>query len=297
MKKKPIRAFLLPLTLMMLTGCGDSTVSEQPSAQSEATSVVSAADSQEELVTYKLTFKNETGIYMTGLKIRLLGGDQALEETTNRAGYVKFRVIKEDYRLEVENSKGYTFENLTFDKEALEQTFTGVGKMLPFAETLADGSVSAGSGINDFTVKTGKNVDGELVETENTLSDLLKDHKAVYINLFATWCGPCKMEFPYLNDFYNAHNDDVAFLVLSAYLVDSTYYGTRDTAEKVASYRDTNNLDFEIGMDTVNLNGAISLEAYPTSILINQDGKIVKTEVGAMTTADAVNGFFDGYYD
>ena len=32
--------------------------------------------------------------------------------------------------------------------------------------------------------------------TTATLSDLLKENDLVVLNIFATWCGPCEMEFP-----------------------------------------------------------------------------------------------------
>ena len=35
-----------------------------------------------------------------------------------------------------------------------------------------------------------------------TLSEELKDHEAVLINFWATWCGPCRNEFPAINKVY-----------------------------------------------------------------------------------------------
>ena len=35
-----------------------------------------------------------------------------------------------------------------------------------------------------------------------TLSEALKGHEAVLINFWATWCDPCKNEFPMLNKVY-----------------------------------------------------------------------------------------------
>lgn len=58
-----------------------------------------------------------------------------------------------------------------------------------------------------------------------TLSGLLKDHEAVLINIWATWCAPCKMEMPYLNEMYEAYKDRVAFIALSK--------EPNDTAEKL----------------------------------------------------------------
>ena len=50
-----------------------------------------------------------------------------------------------------------------------------------------------GKAFPDFTVT---DTDGNTF----TLSEALKDHDAVLINFWASWCGPCRIEFPYLRD-------------------------------------------------------------------------------------------------
>ena len=52
-----------------------------------------------------------------------------------------------------------------------------------------------GTVLPDFSAKTA---DGGVF----TLSEALKDHELVLINLWATWCPPCNMEFPFLQKAY-----------------------------------------------------------------------------------------------
>lgn len=52
-----------------------------------------------------------------------------------------------------------------------------------------------GGPMPDFTVST---LDGGTF----TLSDALKEKDAVLVNFWATWCGPCAFEFPYLEEAY-----------------------------------------------------------------------------------------------
>ena len=70
-------------------------------------------------------------------------------------------------------------------------------------ESSAKIGYNVGDRLEDFTVKC---LDG----TTFTLSEY--KGKVVFINLWATWCGPCVAELPYFNDFYHEHGDDVAML-------------------------------------------------------------------------------------
>ena len=79
-----------------------------------------------------------------------------------------------------------------------------------------------GQKMPDFTVTT---IDGKKL----TLSELLKDKELVVLNLFATWCGPCRHEFPAMDEVYRDLHDRMEIVALSAY--------DEDTMEKVRSYR------------------------------------------------------------
>ena len=48
-----------------------------------------------------------------------------------------------------------------------------------------------------------------------TLSESLKTHDLVLINLWATWCGPCRMEFPYLETAWQQYGSRVDVIALS----------------------------------------------------------------------------------
>ena len=93
-----------------------------------------------------------------------------------------------------------------------------------------------GMTVKDFTVTL---TDG----TDVTLSALLETHKAVLINIWATWCEPCIKELPYMNEVYNEYKDEIAVLCLSPY----------DDSEAITAFMQENNLTLPMGYDSVGL--------------------------------------------
>ena len=134
--------------------------------------------------------------------------------------------------------------------------------------------------MEDFTVET---IDGSTF----TLSEALKDHDLVLINLWATWCPPCEFEFPFLQEAWEKNADKVAVIAVSV--------EPEDTLEDLKAYAEERDLSFPMG-----LVGDTGLESYasqgtPTSVLVGADGKILASEVGALSSVDDFLALFEGH--
>ncbi len=135
---------------------------------------------------------------------------------------------------------------------------------------------------DDFTVETA---DGGTF----TLSEALQNYDLVLINLFATWCPPCAMEFPNLQEAWSQRSDKVAVIALSI--------EPSDTLNVLRDYATEKGLTFPIGridgteMDKY-LDGAI-----PTTVMIDRTGKVAEVEVGARPYTDYFLDLFDSYTD
>lgn len=126
----------------------------------------------------------------------------------------------------------------------------------------------------DFTVT---DTDGNTF----TLSEALKSHEAVLINLWATWCYPCLSEFPYLNEAFQKYGGRVAFIALS------TEYN--DTIEKIADYRSEIGISFPMGRDEgKELYGYMDAFGTPVSVIIDRFGNAVHFHDGAFKSAGEV---------
>lgn len=123
-----------------------------------------------------------------------------------------------------------------------------------------------GDTIADFTITT---YNGNSV----TLSDVLAEKDAVLINIFATWCGPCKNEFPFMEQAYKQFKDQVEVIALSG---DSS-----DTAEKVRQLANSLGLTFPVGLDSAGISRGINLVGFPTTLIVDRFGTIVFTQIGS----------------
>lgn len=97
--------------------------------------------------------------------------------------------------------------------------------------------------------------------------------KVVFINLWATWCGPCKAEMPAIQNLYNKMKDDsVTFIMLSL---------DKDQAlSKVEAYVQKNDYTFPVFMPSGYLAEQLQVPSIPTTFIISKEGKIVMKEVG-----------------
>ena len=74
-------------------------------------------------------------------------------------------------------------------------------------------AVSAAAAEEDYLGKPLADFTAETIGGGSfTLSEALKEKELVIINLWATWCGPCGMEFPYMEEVYEQYQDRVEII-------------------------------------------------------------------------------------
>ena len=142
----------------------------------------------------------------------------------------------------------------------------------------ADPEAMYGLPFPDLSILT---IDGETF----TLSESLKTHDLVLINFWATWCPPCRMEFPFLQEAWEKYADRVDVIAMS---IEKT-----DTLKVLKNFAKENGLTFNIGRDENNLLDKMRGDAIPTTLIVDRDGKVVYVEVGAMTSVKDFTDLFD----
>ena len=150
----------------------------------------------------------------------------------------------------------------------------------PTEPTVSDGYYQVGDRIDDFTVTT---YDGR----EINLYKVLEEKDMVLLNLWATWCGPCGMEFPAMQQAYEQYQDKVEIIALS---VEPT-----DTDEALADYVQEKGMSFCVGRDTVGLGSRINYDGIPASVVVDRFGTICLVEIGAVPDPQIFTNLFDVY--
>ncbi len=125
-------------------------------------------------------------------------------------------------------------------------------------------SLAAGQGqvLPDFTVK---DLDGQ----EHKLSQYRG--KVMILDLFATWCPPCKMEIPHFVELQTAYAKDLAVVGLS---FDQT------GPEKVRAFAKEMNINYDIYWGNEDVARYVSLRGIPHTLVIDREGHVVKSFVG-----------------
>ncbi len=131
----------------------------------------------------------------------------------------------------------------------------------------------------DFSVKT---ISGSTF----SLSESLKTHDLVLINFWATWCGPCRMEFPFLEAAWEQYSNRVDVVALS---IEET-----DSFDVLRSFANDYSLSFSIGRDESGIfNNIVGGNAIPTTLIVDKSRQVVAVEVGSKSSAEEFTVLFD----
>jgi peroxiredoxin len=127
-------------------------------------------------------------------------------------------------------------------------------------------SVAAGSRAADFKLEA---LDGHTISLESLRG------KVVFLNVWATWCGPCREEMPSMQVLYDDFKGNKDFVMLAA---------SQDTGgrSEVASYVAKNGFHFTVLLDPENkISETYEVSGVPETFIINRKGQIVAHHMGA----------------
>ena len=113
----------------------------------------------------------------------------------------------------------------------------------------------------------------------HTLSDY--QGKTVFLNFWATWCGPCKSEMPDIQKLYESYGENSGDLVVLAV----ANPGVQDASqEEIEQFLEDNGYTFPVLMDTTGMVlVAYGISAFPTTFMIDAEGNLFGYVTGAIS--------------
>ena len=113
---------------------------------------------------------------------------------------------------------------------------------------------------------------GGIVRAENRFGMDAYDDKVILIDFWASWCGPCRRSFPWMNDMHTKYQDDG--LVIVAVNVDNDLAAANRFLSDYPAR-------FEVQFDPdKSLAREFEVVAMPSSFLIGRDGEVVEQHLG-----------------
>ena len=96
--------------------------------------------------------------------------------------------------------------------------------------------------------------------------------KTVFINLWATWCPPCRAEMPHIESLYQKVKDteNLEFLMIA---LDKEF-------EKSQKFIENKEFTFPVVHASYGINNSLQSESIPTTLVVNPKGEIIFYQEG-----------------
>lgn len=99
------------------------------------------------------------------------------------------------------------------------------------------------------------------------------DGDVILINFFATWCGPCLVELPFLERIWLENNQTPKFKLVAI--------GREESDDTLLQFRDKHGLTFTICADREStIFSQFAKASIPRTLIVAPDGRIVYSKVG-----------------
>ncbi len=118
----------------------------------------------------------------------------------------------------------------------------------------------------------------------HTLSDY--KGKVVFLNFWATWCGPCQKEMPEIQELYEDHGGNTEDLIVLAVANPRSeeYSGADVTQPEIEQFLSENGYTYPVVMDlTGEVFADYGISAFPTTFMITREGKVLGYLPGQMS--------------
>lgn len=105
--------------------------------------------------------------------------------------------------------------------------------------------------------------------------------KVIFLNFWATWCPPCRMEMPDIEAIYEEYEKNSGDIIILG--VAAPNLGKEGSEEDIKKFLKDNGYTYPVVFDqTGDILGQYSIQAFPTTFIIDKDGNLVSYVPGAV---------------
>lgn len=127
--------------------------------------------------------------------------------------------------------------------------------------------------IENFDFQTMDILDGNVIKSE----EFYKEKPLTLVNVWGTFCGPCKEEMPDLAKLYDEYKDKMNFLGV---VVDTNVSMDTNVGEAQQIIKDSGVNYKNIMPNPTTEDTLVNITAMPTTFFVNSDGKVLGGFVG-----------------
>ena len=222
-------------------------------------------------ITYTVTVRSDKGTPFEGVIVSVTAGSSTATGTTNKKGIATMQLLPADsYVVTLDRIPPGSAckESYTFTSTTVNINLSTLSVITPTDHSKANYKV--GSTIGDFT----------LTDTDNNtyeLEALLAEKDMVILNFWFTNCYWCLQEFPHFEEISQKY-DNIQLLAIDPF----------DSKASISQFKDQSGYTFPMISETIGLAEGFGITAYPTTVFIDSNGKVLSIITGAFPSMDAL---------
>lgn len=225
-------------------------------------------------VTFSATIKSDKNEKIAGITVTVYvdsAAQPAGSAVTGSNGVATMSINRGgSYKVVLSNiPAGYSGkESYTFSSHQVNINLACVPVLDPLDHSRA--MYEVGSTMADFTLT---DTDGNTYK----LSQLMQQKKLIILDFWYVTCAPCKAEFPYFEKALEQYGDDITLLALNPL----------DGESAIKELREQMEVTFPMVKESIGLAKGFDVTAYPTTVFIDSNGKVVFIEEGQFSSEQA----------
>lgn len=208
-------------------------------------------------------------------------------------------LLGEEERTGAKTNEAETIGDITVGKEEASASFAGIGEgsdaesdsPIKKEEGKADASLEENAA-SDSSSKIAteeerapsfiETLDYSFIDQNGRLRRLSSLYgKVVFLNAFATWCGPCRYEMPDIEALYEKYKESSEVVILGVAFPSQSNEGN---ASYIRAFLSDGGYTYPVLMDPKGiLSSVFSIRAFPTTVVFGKDGEVVSYVPGALS--------------